>query len=330
MPLAATLSQAAAASGYGRDDPLVIAIGRAGRRPTHLARGCFPAGVTGVVACAVDPGRGGPTTTTLIYMASLAKQVTAACAALLVRDGLLDVDATVASALPGLPPWAAEVRIRHLIHHTSGLPGESAAEARAEPAGGDRTSAGVLGAALAPDVPPGRLHRYSNAGYVCLADVISAVAGEPLPGFARRQIFEPLGMTDTLFWPGPAPRPPGAAPLDPPQPAPLSIGDGGMWSTAADMLRWADGLNGDRLGITSLVQTPGTLDDGTPLDYAWGMGVRNYGGHAAYRHGGAYADVRTMLVRVPGKGLDLVVLAPADRTERRTELTDRLLAALLA
>jgi len=326
MPLGAMLSRAADASGYGRDDPLVIAVGRAGRRATHLARGCFPAGAAGVVACAVDPGRGGPTTTTLVYTASLAKQVTAACAALLVRDGRLDVDATVASVLPGPPPWAGRVRVRHLIHHTGGLPAESAAE----PAGDDRTSAGVLGAVRAPDVPPGTLHRYSNAGYVFLAGVVTAVAGEPLPDLARRRIFQPLGMTDTLFWPGPGPRPPGAAPLDPPHPAPLSFGDGGMWSTAADLLRWADGLNRDRLGVTALLQTPGTLDDGTPLGYAWGMGVRSYGGHVAYRHGGAWADLRTMLVRVPGTGLDLVVLSLADRSERRTGLTDRLLAALLA
>lgn len=309
MPLAVTLSQVATASGYGRDEPLVIAVGRAGRRPVHLARGCFPAGGSGVVACSADPGRGGPTTTTLIYMASLTKQVTAACAALLVRDGLLDVDATVASVLSGLPPWSRRVRIRHLVHHTSGLPRDHAA-------------------GLDVGFPPGTRHSYSNAGYVCLADVIGAVAREPLPAFARRRILTPLGMAGTVFWTGPGPRPPGAAPLDPPHPAPLSLGDGGMWSTAADMLRWAEALDTDRLGVTALMQTPGRLDDGTPLDYAWGMGVRSHRGRPAYRHGGSYADVRTMLVRVPDLGLDLVVLALADRGDRWARLTDRLLDAL--
>jgi hypothetical protein len=66
MPLAATLAQLATASGYRRDDPLVIAIGRRGRRPVHLARGC-------------QPGGGGAfTTTTQVYAASLAKQIVAA------------------------------------------------------------------------------------------------------------------------------------------------------------------------------------------------------------------------------------------------------------
>jgi len=101
-----------------------------------------------------------------------------------------------------------------------------------------------------------------------------------------------------------------------------------MWSTAADMLRWAEALDADRLGVTALMQTPGALDDGTPLDYAWGMGVRSHRGHPAYRHGGSYVDVRTMLVRVPETGLDLVVLALADRGDRCAALTDRLLAAL--
>jgi CubicO group peptidase (beta-lactamase class C family) len=322
MPLAATLSQVAAASGYGRDDPLVVAVGRSGHRPTHLARGCFAPGADGVVACAVDPGRGGPTTTTLVYMASLAKQVTAACAALLVRDGVLDLDAPVASVLPGLPPWSRQVRIRHLVHHTGGLPLDGVT-------GPDRTTAAVLADARDLDFTPGTRYSYSNVGYVWLAEAVGAAAGEPLPDFARRRVFAPLGMADTLFWAGPDPRPPGAAPLDPPRPAPLSIGDGGLWSTAADMLRWAGGLTGDRLGITALVQTPGALDDGTPLNYAWGMGVRSYGGHPAYRHGGAYADVRTMLVRVPERGLDLLVLALADRSDRRTGLTDRLLPVLI-
>jgi CubicO group peptidase (beta-lactamase class C family) len=301
MPLAVTLSQAAAQSGYQRDDPLVIAIGRAGRRPAHLARGCFPAGSSGVIACSVDPGRGGPTTSTLIYVASLAKQVVAACAALLVRDGRLDVEEPVS---------VEGVRVRHLIHHTSGLP--------LDPPAADL------------EFSPGTRFSYSNVGYVVLAEVVSRAAGMPLADFARQRIFEPLGMTDSMFWAGPEPAPPGAAPLDPVRPAPLSIGDGGLWSTAADLLRWADGLDADRLGVTDLVQTPGALDDGTPLDYAWGMGIRTRLGRRTFQHGGGFADVRTMLVRVPGEGLDLVILALADRSERRTILTGKLLEALLS
>jgi CubicO group peptidase (beta-lactamase class C family) len=351
MPIAATFAQLAGAAGYRRDDPLVIAVTRRGR-PASLARGCVPLGaVSGAqivaVAGVLSPGPDGPahgpssfpegnsadscgpgrqrmTAGTLVYVASLAKQVTAACAALLVRDGALGLDAPVADLVPGLPPWSTAVRIRHLIHHTSGLPADGAESAP------DRTNDGVLGAGNALEATPGTRFGYSNVGYVCLAAAVERVAGEPIAGYARRRIFEPLGMADTVFWDGPAPAPPGGAPLDPVRPAPLSLGDGGIWSTAEDLLRWCAGLDDDRLGITGLVQTPGRLDDGTELDYAWGMGVRRHGALTVYRHGGAYADVRTMLMRVPERDLDLAILSLADRSERRTVLADALLDNLLA
>ncbi|MEV6491021.1 serine hydrolase domain-containing protein, partial [Actinoplanes sp. NPDC051633] len=185
---------------------------------------------------------------------------------------------------------------------------EAAADAE-----GDPPPAGVGGAAASS---------YSNVGYVLLAEAVARTTGTPLATFAKDRIFTPLGMADTLFWAGPEPSPPGAVQLDPRHPAPLSIGDGGLWSTAEDLLRWAEALDTDRLGITGLLQTP-------VLGYAWGMGVREHAGHRIYRHGGSYADVRTMLVRVPGTGFDLVVLAARDRSERRTDLTDRLLEALV-
>jgi len=288
---------------------------------------------------------------TLVYAASLAKQVTAGCAALLARDGALDVDAPLAHFLPELPPWAATVRVRHLIHHTSGLPlgdqsppaidraGPAESSGRAAPgealpgsdrarlAEPDRTTAGVLAAAGdGPVTPPGTRYAYSNVGYVALGAVVERVAGRSLDDVARARIFEPLGMTAARFWTGPGPAPAGAAPLDPVHPAPLSAGDGGMWSTAADLLRWCAGLDADALGITARVQTPGRLDDDTPLGYAWGMGVRASRGRTVYRHGGSYADVRTMLIRVPEEGFDLVILALADRTERWTALADDLIA----
>jgi CubicO group peptidase (beta-lactamase class C family) len=158
--------------------------------------------------------------------------------------------------------------------------------------------------------------------------VVQRVAGQPLPRFARDHLFDPLGMRETCFWTGPEPAPPAAAPLASPHPAPLSAGDGGAWSTPADLLRWAEALNTDRLGISELVQTPGRLDDGTPVDYAWGVGVRSHGGRLVYRHGGGWPSLRALLARIPDLGLGLVIVALADDTERRVPLADSLLDQL--
>ncbi|MBF8193909.1 beta-lactamase family protein [Nonomuraea sp. K274] len=265
--------------------------------------------------------------TTVAYAASLSKQMTAACAAQLVRQSELDLESALSRWLPRLPAWADTVRIRHLVHHTAALPPDAAIDALMA-GDADRTTEGVIRALArfpALERRPGTGHVYSNAGYVCLAAVVERVAGEPLPHFARRRLFAPLAMADTCYWPGPGPAPAGAASLTPARPAPLSLGDGGVWSSAGDLLRWSQALNTDELGVSALMQTPGRLDDGTPVDYAWGIGVRSHAGHRVYRHGGGWPGLRALQARVPALDLSIVLIALADDTERRVGLLDGLL-----
>jgi CubicO group peptidase (beta-lactamase class C family) len=127
----------------------------------------------------------------------LAKQVTAACAALLALSGALDPEAAIAEWLPELPAWAE--RVRHLIHHTSGLRDGLTTEP-------EWTADGAL-AALAElprlDRDPGSAYAYCGAGYICLASIVERIAGIPFPQFARARLFEPLGMNSSTFWMGP-------------------------------------------------------------------------------------------------------------------------------
>jgi CubicO group peptidase (beta-lactamase class C family) len=298
---------------YGSQEPVIAGMHGRGGPPVFAAQGLTGTGEP------VGPG-------TLVYAASLSKQITAGCAALLVHEGALDMEDTLARWLPGLPDWAGTVRLRHLLHHTAGMP-----DARVDAIIGgtaDRTSAAALSAlaqvrALA--AVPGTAYAYSGAGYICLATAVERAAGQPLPEFAAQRIFIPLGMSSTCYWPGPAPAPPGAAPLAAVHPAPLSLGDGGVWSTARDLLRWGQALNADELGISQLMQTEGSLDDGTPVGYAWGLGVRSHGGYRVYRHGGGWPGLRALLARVPDLDQSLVIIALADDSERRTDLADSML-----
>ncbi|MEV0461250.1 serine hydrolase domain-containing protein [Catellatospora methionotrophica] len=262
---------------------------------------------------------------TPVYAASLSKQVVAALVALVLRQGGLAVDEPLSRRLPELPVWAASVRLRHLLHHVGGLPGDELIDRALT---GDRTGAAVLAALRAlpePAAAPGTVYAYSNAGYVCLGEAVRRAAGTDLPALAGRLLFQPLGLASTRLWDGPGPAPPGADPLSP---GPLSLGDGGLWSTAVDLLRWADALNDSSLGVSGLLQAPGRLDDGTILDYAWGMGVRRHHGLTVYRHGGGWPGVRTLLARVPDRGIGIVVTALDDDTDRTAALTDGLLDLL--
>jgi CubicO group peptidase (beta-lactamase class C family) len=307
-----------AGAGYGSREPVIAGVHGQGRPPVFAAQGVTAAG---------EPA--GPAT--LAYAASLSKQITAGCAALLVREGALDMEDTLARWLPGLPAWAGTVRLRHLLHHTAALP-DAQVDAIVGRAA-ERTTAVVLSAlAQIPALagPPGTAYAYSSAGYICLAAAVEQAAGQPLPEFAAQRIFIPLGMGSTCYWPGPAPAPPGAAPLAAAHPAPLSLGDGGVWSAARDLLRWSQALNTDELGISPLMQTPGGLDDGTPVGYAWGMGVRSHGGYRVYRHGGGWPGLRALLARIPDLNQSLVIIALSDNSERRTDLAASMLDLVTA
>jgi CubicO group peptidase (beta-lactamase class C family) len=303
-----------AQAGYRPGEPVLVGLQRGPERPVFVTAGTAAEGQR-------------LTSVTRVYTASLSKQFTAACVALLATAGELDVTAPLARWLPDLPSWAGTVRLRHLVHHTAGLPADGDIDA-ALTGHRDRTTAGVLAALTRfPSLhrQPGTAFVYSNAGYVCLAAAVEGATGRPMSGVARERLFGPLGMADTCFWPGPQPRPPRSASLAAGHPAPLSLGDGGVWSTGEDLLRWNQAMNSDVLGIAAVLERPGHLDDGTPLDYAWGIGVRTHAGHRVYRHGGGWPGVRLLLARVPDQDAGIVIIALADDTDRHVALADSVL-----
>ena len=264
------------------------------------------------------------------YGASLGKQITGACAAMLAHDGLLDAESPIGEWLTELPSWSMRVRVRHLIHHTAGLPdvwprmqdlGES-----------NWTSSGVLAALVeTPDLDgkPGTCYVYSNVGYICLAFIIERIAGESFGELVRTRIFDPLGMRMSTLWSGPAPSPPDARlAAEQHQPAALSLGDGGLWTTASDLLRWNDALLADELGVSATMHAPGALDDGTPLDYAWGVRVFKESGQTVHSHGGDWGEATAKLVRLPDLGASFALLASGS-VQKMSTLSDLLREGLI-
>ena len=146
---------------------------------------------------------------------------------------------------------------------------------------------------------PGTTFSYRNPGYTCLSVIVERIAGEPFPDFARSRLFEPLGMAATRYWPGPDPFPPGTTPTERGSPAPLSLGDCGVWSTAADLMRWNEAMANDELGVSGLLHTAGRLDDGTPIPYGWGVDVLTLAGYPLHRHGGLGAGLSAQVARLP-------------------------------
>ena len=327
------LAQIVAEVGYAADLPLALLARLADGRHWAYTAGTAPNGAA-------------ITTRHRFYAASVSKQITAAGIALLVRDGALTTEDTVARWLPELPAWTHDIRLHHLLHHTSGMPEHEPLEQRVRALGDPNWTTpsvmAVLRAWGATDgiTTPGSAYAYSNAAYICLAQIIERVSGQPLQAFADARIFAPLGMHDSAYWSGPEPFPAGerVVPMTLTESgAPLTLGDGGVWTTVEDLTRWNESLlpQVDALGITTLLHTTTPYASGAAADYAWGIRLYEHRGQLAQSHGGAWQGVNAKVVRLPqlghgaSAGVHFAFQVLVHDVDRVTALTDRVLDLLI-
>ncbi|MEM6672495.1 MAG: serine hydrolase domain-containing protein [Planctomycetota bacterium] len=144
------------------------------------------------------------TRNTRFELASCSKQFTGYAVAMLCEQGVWEPGDDVRTFLPELPEQAHVVTIRHLVHHLSGIYDyEPALELAGYPRDGDdqlsferilRTIYAQPGTYFVP----GSAHRYSNSGYVLLADAIARVANEPFGTWMEENVLLPAGMSGSF------------------------------------------------------------------------------------------------------------------------------------
>jgi CubicO group peptidase (beta-lactamase class C family) len=298
---------------------LVDSAGIASGTPLAVAR-CSGSDAIENFVTGIWPNGGAVMVSDRFYGASLAKQVTGAAAAILVRDGRLDPDRPVRRYLGELPEWAATITPRHLAHHIAGLPAAGELEALVS---GDWTEDFVLGALTGlPCLParPGTAYAYSNLGYVLLAWIVERVSDQPFAAFVDAQLLAPLGIEGMGFADDIAAFP--QCSLMGPS-LPLTHGDGGLWSNSQSFALWLHRQNADALGIAGIVETPGRLADGTQVPYGWGLGLRSHRGHRLLIHGGEWTGTVAKAVRCPALGIAAVAMAancPFQALDRLVEI----------
>jgi len=155
-----------------------------------------------------------PMQTSMIFdLASITKPVaTATSAMILVERGRLSLWEKVRAFVPSFTAFkdasgkpGEDVRIWHLLTHTSGLPAYADA-AELERTYGNPISLKTMVwhiAGMEKTHPPGEVFRYSCLGYITLGYIIQSVSGKPLDEFAAEHIFRPLGMRHTFYRPRP-------------------------------------------------------------------------------------------------------------------------------
>ncbi|WP_406420934.1 beta-lactamase family protein [Streptomyces sp. NBC_00873] len=266
----ALLHRIASAQVEGRTPSLVAAVQRQGRIVWNGSRSC------------VDGHA--PDSDTQFRIGSLTKTFTAVLVLRLRDEGLLDLDDPLEKHLPGT--GVGGVTVLQLLGHSAGLSAESPAPWWERTPGTLRPElADVLGEQTQMH-PPGRRHHYSNPGYSVLGALIEAVRGASWAEVLQREILEPLGMRRTSTQPQAAHA--GGWAVHPwadvmlPEPAEdlgLMAPAGQLWSTTADLLRFAAFLveGDDRvLGAASVkeMRAPSAPSASGPGEGAYGLGLQ--------------------------------------------------------
>ncbi|MDH3441107.1 MAG: beta-lactamase family protein, partial [Gammaproteobacteria bacterium] len=259
---------------------------------------------------------------TVFDVASVTKQFNAASLTMLALEGKLSLDDDVRKWLPELPAFESPITLQHMIYHTSGLRDylnlfPLAGRDDYHPISHPQILA-MMSRQLAPNFPAGDRYAYSNTAYMLLAQVVERASGQSFGDFTHERIFEPLGMNGSRMYDN-------REEIIPHRSIGYDIddngharivhnynfdvaGDGQLYSTMEDLLRWDNYLHGtDEPAIHSAMLTEGTLSNGEPTGYAQGLRLDEHRGLRRVGHSGSSWGFRTELVRYLDAGLSIAV-----------------------
>lgn len=264
-------------------------------------------------------------------LASVSKQFTAMSIMLLAERGKLTHETSVQEIFPDFPAYGRGITVRHLLQHTSGLLDYEDLLADTTTAQAlDRDVLRMMTAQDSTYFTPGAKFRYSNSAYAVLAMIVEKISGQSFAAFLRENIFAPVGMANTMAYENGVSevraralgyRMEGERAVFSDQSRTSAVlGDGGIYSSLEDLLKWDQALYSNRLvSPATLAQafTPGVLNDGAETEYGFGWFLDEYRGRPRMRHSGSTCGFRNELQRYPEERLAVVVLT--NRAEPEVE-----------
>lgn len=134
---------------------------------------------------------------TRFRIGSASTMLTSAAVGMLLEKGQLTLDEKIQTYVPAFPEKQWPVTLRQLMGHLAGVRNDAGDEEDVF-TGCAQTADGLKRFANEPLLfEPGTRYRYSSYGWILVSSAVEAASREPFFTFARKQIFEPLGMTDT-------------------------------------------------------------------------------------------------------------------------------------
>ena len=264
------------------------------------------------------------TPSTVFHIASVSKQFTCFSILLLEKEGKLSINDDIRKYIPEVPDFGKVITLNHLMHHMSGLRDQWELLAMAGWRLDDIITKDqilrIVNRQKELNFNPGDEYLYCNTGFTLLAEVVARVSGQTFPEFTRTHIFEPLKMTNTLFYDDCEKIVKNRAYSFYADSAGykksiLSYSNAGatsLFTTAEDLCQWSRNFENPVVGdndIINRMNLRGILNKGDTITYAMGQDIGTYKGLKIISHGGADAGYRSFFVRFPDQRFSVNVLS---------------------
>lgn len=238
---------------------------------------------------------------TSFYIASLSKSFTAIAILISEQKGLLKLD-DKASMFVNLPEYAENVTVRQLLHHTSGIRDYENLFSKKGLTNQDVIN--WLFNLKNLDFIPDSQFKYSNSGYIILAQIIEKVSGKSYPDFIREQIITPLKMNNTYVYESNTVIQNRASGYNkqkkPDDYSILTTGDGGIYSTPEDLYKFDQALRNYTLinkENTIMMYSPFQLTSGQISNYGFAWFLENESGEKSVMHTGGLNGFKALFWR---------------------------------
>ena len=290
---------------------------------------------------------------TPFLLASMTKPFTGLAIGQLVEQGRLSYDDPLSKFLPDFPDAgsAKQIRIRHLLSHTSGLGnprGSKIGESVASDALDRQTTVKALVESLEkrpPEFEPGTKWSYSNTGFILLGRVIEIITGEDYYDYMQKNVFTPAGAKTASF---PLLPQNGVAVVPMAYPYELSWDEdksrmyvdntlgkdlrrgnpaGHTIVSALDLVRLSNAMKNGRLVNTETLRLHTSPKLELNTDYGYGFFTRKYGNRPFVGHGGNAMGTCTEFGELRDTPYTIVVLSNLT-IDTCMEVTEKILRVL--
>lgn len=264
------------------------------------------------------------TPSTVFHIASVSKQFTVFAILLLEKEGKLTLDDDIRTHIPEVPDFGETITLRHLASHTSGLRDQwnllAMAGWRLDDVITREHVLNLVQRQQELNFKPGEEYLYSNTGFTLLAEVVARVSGRSFAEFTKKNIFDPLGMENTLFYDDHEKIVKNRAysyysdnRVYKKRVLNYAIaGATSLFTTVEDLALWALNFSSPKTGSPDMIEkmnTEAVLNNGDTFGGALGQFINTHNGLRQIQHGGADAGYRSYFGRFPDQDFAVILFS---------------------